>query len=743
MNAMTLVDDPNLEKPGPVITLDIAGMHCAACVSTVEDALLSNPDVIHARVNLPSQNAIVQLMDDDTDVDGVLQSVSSRGYAASRSAGTVEAIRNLDSQYRAEAVRWLARWVSGMCLFGVTIALHLSEQTTGEVIWCLCAAVVGAVGFPFFKRAVRLAAGFRCSMDTLIAIGGAAALVGGAFSYSQNGNVDMALDGALMVSIIAFGNWLESISRRASVSDMVSLGDLVPETAVLLKDDVEQVVSSRVLKVDDRVALVPGDRVPCDACVISGESSVDQKWYTGESRPSEVRPGDTILAGGAVLDGNLVVSVVQSQEESSMSRVLALVDQAATASPPIQRFADRVVSVFVPFVLLISLLSFAAWSFKDTMEGLECAIAVLVVACPCALGLATPIAMLVSSSSAAKRGILLQEPAALERLCQCSVLVFDKTGTLTVGDMNVSDVVACSDMGLEEVVAIAAGLEQGSRHPIGKAIVRYAKREKIEPLAVDTVRLQPGMGVSGFTRKGTVAIGNQRLLDSTGVEMVDDQSSGSSNSTKVYVIADNVVIGVFLLSDEIRKESRGLVQRMQAMGFRVILATGDRREISEYVSSALGIEHSYAELTPVEKHLLVEEITAGGEHCIMVGDGVNDSAAIASATVGIAVAEGVELVRYSADIVLTRDGLGVIEDAINTSKRTMDIIKQNLWWAFAYNVTLIPMAAGLLAVVDGPRMNPFWAAIAMALSSVSVVLNSLRLRSHGVPREVIEKVASG
>ena len=482
MNDMTLVDDPNLEKPGPVITLDITGMHCAACVSSVEDALLSSPDVIHARVSLASQHAVVQLLNGDANVEGVLNSIGSRGYGACQSAGKVEAIRNLDAQYKAEAFRWFVRWVSGICLFIITMVMHLNEQIPGEVTWSLCGVIVCVVGFPFFQRAIRLATGLQCSMDTLIAIGGAAALVGGAIAYSQQGDVAMALDGALMVSIIAFGNWLESISRRASVSDMVSLGELVPETAVIARGDNEQVVSSVVLKMDDQVVLVPGDRVPCDASVIKGVSSVDQKWYTGESRPSEVGPGDTILAGALVLDGNLLVRIIETQEASSMSRVLSLVDQAASVSPPIQRFADRVVAVFVPVVLLISLVTFSAWATEDAMVGLECAIAVLVVACPCALGLATPIAMLVSSSSAARRGILLQEPAALERLCESSVLIFDKTGTLTVGEMQVGKVVTCSDMPLEELIGIAAGLEKGSRHPIGKAIVRYAQNENIEPL---------------------------------------------------------------------------------------------------------------------------------------------------------------------------------------------------------------------------------------------------------------------
>ena len=742
MNAMTLVDDPNLEKPGPVITLDITGMHCAACVSSVEDALLSSPDVIHARVSLPSQHAVVQLRHEDVNVEGMLNSVASRGYGARQSAGKVEAIRNLDAQYKAEALRWFVRWVSGICLFIITMVMHVNEQFTGEVTWSLCAVIVVVVGFPFFQRAIRLASGLQCSMDTLISIGGAAALAGGAIAYAQQGDVAMALDGALMVSIIAFGNWLESISRRASVSDMVSLGELVPETAVLVRDDSEQVISSVVLKRDDQVVLVPGDRVPCDASVISGESSVDQKWYTGESRPSEVGPGDRILAGASVLDGNLLVRIIETQEKSSMSRVLSLVDQAASASPPIQRFADRVVAVFVPVVLLISLVAFAAWTAEDAMVGLECAIAVLVVACPCALGLATPIAMLVSSSSAARRGILLQEPAALERLCESSVLIFDKTGTLTVGQMQVGKVIACSDMPLEELIGIAAGLEKGSRHPIGKAIVRYAQIEQVEPMEVDTIRLQPGMGVSGFTRKGTVSVGNQRLLDAKGLDLPADLLA-SENNTLVYVIIDNDVKGVIELSDEIREESPRLVQRLQAMGVRVVLATGDRREIAENVGIELGITERYADLSPEDKHALVNQLMGDGHHCIMVGDGVNDSAAIASATVGIAVADGVELVRYSADIVLTRDGLGVIEDAIHTSKRTMRIIRQNLWWAFAYNMTLIPMAAGLLTLIGGPRMSPFWAAIAMALSSVSVVLNSLRLRSHGMPQEAMEKLVSG
>lgn len=732
MNDMSLVDDPNLEKPGPVITLDVSGMHCAACVSSVEAVLQSHAGVVHARVSLPAQNATVQLVSEDVELASVAECVSASGYTATLSSGAVEAIRNLDSQYRAEAKRWLLRWISGAGSFAAIISLHLTDLVGDYFVLSACVLVVAIVGYPFFKRAIRLGLKGRCSMDTLIALGAAAAVIGAAVAISQQGNASVALDGALMVSIIAFGNWLESISRRASVSDMVSLGELVPETALLVTKDGTQKVSGSVLKSGDEVLLAPGDRVPCDATIIAGQSAVDQKWFTGESRPNELTVGQTILAGSSVLDGNLQVRITESQEDSSMSRVLSLVDMAAGASPPIQRFADKVVSVFVPVVLLISVASFALWSVSAPEMGLKCAIAVLVVACPCALGLATPIAMLVSSSAAAKRGILLQEPSALERLCQCDAMVFDKTGTLTIGEMQVVDVAVAAGVDEAELVAIAAGLEVGSKHPIGRAIVKYAKQHGIEALKVDTLRLLTGMGVSGFTRSGTVAIGNGRMLESLNVKS-NDLARDDEVRAVVYVVSEGELKGHFVLQDEIREESRHVVERLKALGLEVLIATGDRQRVANDVAEKLGIKTVYADLTPVDKHKLVEDMAGQGRAVIMVGDGVNDSAAIAAATVGIAVADGVELAQYSADMVLTRDGLGIINDAIQTSARTMRIIKQNLWWAFAYNVTLIPMAAGLLTLVNGPTMSPFWAAIAMAMSSVSVVLNSLRLRADVYP----------
>ena len=298
--------------------------------------------------------------------------------------------------------------------------------------------------------------------------------------------------------------------------------------------------------------------------------------------------------------------------------------------------------------------------------------------------------------------------------------------------MQVLDVAVAAGVEEEELVAIAAGLEAGSKHPIGRAIVEYAKQRGIEALEVDTLRLVAGMGITGFTRSGTVAIGNGRMLESQKVEPSDLARDDEVRSV-VYVASEGELKGHLVLQDEIREESRHVVERLRGLGLEVLIATGDRQRVANDVAEQLDIKSVYADLSPADKYRLVEDLAAQGRAVIMVGDGVNDSAAIAAATVGIAVADGVELAQYSADMVLTRDGLGIINDAIRTSARTMRIIKQNLWWAFAYNVTLIPMAAGLLTLVNGPTMSPFWAAIAMAMSSVSVVLNSLRLRADVHP----------
>jgi Cu+-exporting ATPase len=541
---------------------------------------------------------------------------------------------------------------------------------------------------------------------------------------------------AVVITLVALGRWLEARARGRTSEAIRRLVALAPRTARVLRDGIEVDVPTAEVVVGDLLRIRPGERVSVDGEVIEGVSAVDESMLTGESLPVQKAPGAPVFGGSVNRTGSFVFRATRVGAETTLARIVRLVEEAQGSRAPIQRLADRVAAVFVPVVLVIAAATFVGWwvfgPSPSILYALTNAVAVLVIACPCAMGLATPTAIMVASGRGAELGVLVKSAEALETLAGVDMMVFDKTGTLTLGRPTVTDVIPAPGVAEDDVLAFAAAAEQGSEHPIGEAIVARAKERGLPMPAVAEFSTVPGQGIDALAPEGRLLLGSRALMAARGVDVTAlaprAEALAQAGKTVVYLAVAFRPLGLVAVADTLKPEAPAVVAALRARGIEVAMLTGDDRRTAAAIARATGIDRVLAEILPEDKAREIARLRESGRRVAMVGDGINDAPALARADVGIAMGSGTDVAIEAADVTLMRGDLRSVVAAVDLARRTIRIVKENLVWAFGYNVVLIPVAAGLLYPLWGVLLSPILAGAAMAFSSVSVVTNSLRLK---------------
>ncbi len=735
------------------VLMDIEGMHCAGCVARVEQSLAGVEGVTGAHVNLVTNQASVDFDGRRVRPQDLVEAVKRGGYSAS----VVQAVGDLgDSMVQREAREagaWQRRLTVAVVLLIPLVGVSLSGVLHGWTLlacqFVLATPIQLYAGWPYYVGAWRRLRHGSTNMDTLIAMGTGAAYLAGIgvlidMAARPAAYVNMAhmpmyfIDAALILTFVTLGKYLEVRAKGRASQAIRRLLDLTSPVAMVLRDGQTLRVAVEEVGVDDTIVVRPGDKVPLDAKVISGNSSVDESWLTGESIPVEKQPGDEILAGTINGQGSLTARVVHPVGETALARVIELVRHAQESKTEVGRLADRVVGWFVPAVLAIAMTTLLVWGLVagNWAFALLAMIAVLVIACPCALGLATPTAVLVGSGRGAENGILIKEAHALEVAGQLTTVVLDKTGTVTLGRPEVTDTVPSDGVTRDELLAAAAAAERLSQHPLADAVVQAAEARHVEIEQADQLEVVLGQGIRAVVGGAVVRVGNERLMEAAGIGLNSlPETIGSmrgNGRTPLVVASDSRLLGVIGVADPIAPHSREAVRALQDRGLDVQLLSGDHRTTAEAVAREVGIKTVIAEVLPEDKQDVVRRLQQGGQIVAMVGDGINDAPALVAADLGIAIGSGSDVAIESADIVLVQQDLRAVVRAIGLSQATLRTIRQNLGWALVYNVLLLPLAAGVLVPEFGIHVPPAAAAAAMAVSSVTVVTNSLLLRKRRV-----------
>ncbi len=741
-------------------TYPVRGMHCAACVGKVERALRSVAGVADAAVNLATERATVEVDPSRADFPALRRAVEAAGYElaeppATAAPGGIDREREQREleQRRARAkfivgaVLSLPIFVGGMADLLPWVPSWLADSWT---LLVLTTPVQFWVGWQFHAGFLRDLRHRTASMSTLVSIGTNAAYFSSVavtlwpHAFGARGHITHFETSAVVITLVVLGRWLEARARGRTSEAIRRLTSLAPRTARVVRDGRDVEVPTDAVVAGDLVRIRPGERLPVDGVVVEGASAVDESMLTGESLPVDKAPESKVFAGTVNRTGSFVFRATRVGSETTLARVVRLVEEAQGSRAPIQRLADRVAAVFVPIVLVIAALTFAGWALFGPQPRLAVAlttsVAVLVIACPCAMGLATPTAIIVATGRGAEHGVLVKSAAALELLHRVDAVVFDKTGTLTVGRPEVTDVIALGDWGEHEVLALAAAAEQGSEHPLGEAIVRRAKELGLALPPIEAFDTAPGFGIDALTADGRVLLGNRKLMEERGVDLPTPAAERaaalqSEGKTIVYLAFAGRLEALIAAADVLKPEAAAIVARLRGLGVDVVMLTGDNRRTAEAIARRTGITRVLAEVLPDAKAGEIVRLREAGSLVAMVGDGINDAPALARADVGIAMGSGTDVAIEAADVTLMRDDLAGVTVAIELSRRTIRIVRENLAWAFGYNVVLIPVAAGVLYPVWGVLLSPVLAGAAMAFSSVSVVTNSLRLKTWS-PRSV-------
>ncbi len=735
-------------QPNPVVggdplgrhkfILAVRGMHCASCVAHVERALTKTAGVVSAQVNLPLQQAVVSAARDDDRLAGELvAAVVAAGYQAEvLTRGSSGKLRQNQEQ---EVSGWRYRTLFAWSLLGGILAAMYVPGIPHDArqLLVLMLGTIGqlAIGGVYVVSSLRQLLHKTVTMDALIALGTSAAYIAGLVEWFRGTHAMSFMDGLMILAFITTGKLLEAAARGRTSAAVLQLMELAPQTARLLQNGSAVEVAVEQVRVGDQILVPPGEKIPLDGVIETGRSEVDQAWLTGESLPVEKEPGEMVLAGTINGSGALTIRVQHAADNTALAQTVQLVQRTQESKTQAQRLADEVVKYFVPAVLVLALLTVAVWALMGALgTGVMCAIAVLVVACPCALGLATPTAVTVATGRGANGGILFKEGAALEQLARVTDVVFDKTGTLTLGQPQVVQVIVAEGRTAEELLAFAAGLEQASSHPLAQAVLREAKQRTVQPIPARALQVLPGEGIRGDTEQGTVRVGNRKVVPANSQEALLAEIEAAlekfAGASVLFVVQGENLLGGLIVADALTATSRQAVDELQQLQVRVHLMSGDRRSSAQAIAEEAGIDPELvlAELTPAGKLESLAQLQQAGKIVAMIGDGINDAPALAQAEVGIAIGSGSDVALESADVVLMRHDLLAVSQAVRLSRNTVAIMRQNLAWAIGYNVLLIPLAAGVFFPVLGLGLPPSLAAAAMALSSVTVVFNSLRLR---------------
>ncbi len=766
------------------ITFPVSGMTCAACQSFVQKKLSVQPGVESAAVSLMLNNATVVYRPDQITPDALVAAVRDAGYEAMLPEAGVSAVeeqeeqdRRLDEEYRRLRLQAAAALAAGLVVMAGSMPLmsahpdHVSADpllgwfmgamdpwlrtllpwlyridtaVLSFVLMLLTLGVMAWAGRRFYVKAWAAARHRTADMNTLVALGtgaaflfSAAATLAPGFFLRHGVSPDVYYEAVvLIIALVLLGNTLEARARRSTAGALRQLVQMRPETARVIRPDGELEIPAVQVMPGDLVLVRPGERLPVDGVVESGAAAVDESMLTGESLPVDKTVGDRVFGGTLCHGGVLRIRATAPGSGGVLARMVSLLRQAQGSKPPIQRLADRISAVFVPVVVTVAVLTFLVWMWAapeaGAVRGLVAAVSVLIIACPCAMGLAVPTAVMVATGRGAEFGILIKSGEALQRLEQVRTVVLDKTGTITAGKPMITDVVPAAGWSESQLLRLAAGLETGSGHPVAEALVEHARRLGLEIPEPAEFSYRPGLGAEGQVEKRHVLIGNAALMAEASVKLEPPaerlQEFSDQGKTPLLVAVDGRIAGLVAVADALRPHSRDAVRELQSAGIRVVLLTGDNQRTAQAVARDLGIDEVHAEVLPEGKLEVVRRLQAAGQVVAMVGDGINDAAALAQADVGIAMASGNDLAVEAGDLTLMRGDLRGVPRAIRLSRAALRTMRQNLFWAFIYNIIGIPVAAGVLYPAWGLLLSPVLASAAMALSSVSVVTNSLRLR---------------
>ena len=710
------------------VILQILGMHCPACVQRIENGLSKLDGIREAKVNLASKEAIVRFNSDKTNIEKIKAAIKRTGYEA------VEQVEGFSAEKRRKAMRRkLMLFFFGLALTIpiVVITYFLDFPERNLLLLVLTTPVQFIVGWRFYKGAYDSLRSRFADMNVLVALSASAAYFYSLFSTVFNNAMVFYEAAAVVITTITLGMLLEEMAVEKTGETIKKLMELQPKAAIVVRDEDEIEVPVEEVHVGDGVIVRPGEKIPVDGVVVNGHSFIDESMITGESVPVEKNVGDTVFSATVNEAGTLKFKAVKVGKETTLAQIVRLTREVQASKAPIQRLADKVVNFFVPIVIVIAAGTFVIWFFffQNEMLALTTLVSVLVIACPCALGIATPAAIMIGVGKGAENGVLIKDSGVLEVVKELDTVVFDKTGTLTKGKLEVTDIVT-EDR--QHVLRIAAVAEKRSEHPAGEAIVKKAQSEGIDVPEPDSFEALPGLGVAVKFKQKKILVGNRALMRKHKVavkRLEDDIERLEKEGKTVLIVAnDGKAAGLLAVSDTIKDHSKAAVERLEKMGLKVVMLTGDTRRTAKTIAKQLGINEVLAEVLPAEKVEQIRKLQNEGRFVAMVGDGINDAPAITQANVGVAIGGGTDIAMEAGDIVLVKDDPRDVATSIKLSRKTLQKIKQNLFWAFFYNLLTIPLAAGVLYPSLGILVRPEIAAATMILSDITVVGNSMLLK---------------
>lgn len=737
-------------------SFNIEGMTCASCAQTVEKATGTLNGVISSSVNLATEKMIVDYDPAILTVSDITQAVADSGYAAHEdidSMNTVEDskmkkgkyIHSMWKRFVASAIVTVPLlYISMGHMAGLPLPSAIDPMMNPDIFALLQLILTLPVMFfgrQFFTVGFKTLFKGHPNMDSLVALGTGAAFIYSVgatiaiwFGYGDFSEVLYYESAAVILTLITLGKYLEVRSKGKTSEAIEKLMGLAPKTALVVRDGKEIKISIDEVAVGDTVIVKPGEKIPVDGKVLEGMTSVDEAMLTGESIPVEKNPGDNVIGASINKNGTIQYKATKVGKDTALSQIIKLVEEAQGSKAPIAKMADIISGYFVPIVIVIALISSLAWYFggEDGLFSLTIAISVLVIACPCALGLATPTAIMVGTGKGAENGVLIKGGVALETTHKIQTIVFDKTGTITEGKPKVTDIITENGISDTELLQLTASAEKGSEHPLGEAIVKGAEEKDLKLSKSENFNAIPGQGIEVEIGGKKLLAGNKKLMDTRNIslktlaEIAD--TLARNGKTPMYVAINDQIAGIIAVADTVKENSVAAIEKLHKMGIEVAMITGDNKGTAEAIARQVGIDRVLSEVLPEDKANEVKKLQSGGKKVAMVGDGINDAPALAQAEIGIAIGSGTDVAIESADIVLMRSDLMDVSTAVELSKATIRNIKENLFWAFAYNIIGIPFAMGIFYFFGGPLLNPIIAGAAMSLSSVSVLLNALRLK---------------
>ena len=742
---------------------DISGMTCSACSTHVEKSVSKLEGIKKVNVNLLQNSMVAEFDEKALSIDDIISAVKQGGYGARvpQQTGQQESSRNIAEHEMAQMkFRLIISFLFLIPLFyismGHMMGMPLPSILLGDENILLFALTQLLLTIPIlFVNRKYFTVGFSTllrrspNMDSLIALGATAAMLYSIYAiyamgyYLGRGDgmaahhfaMELYFESAGMIlALITLGKYLETRSKGKTSEAISKLLDLSPKQAVVLRNDMEMEIPIEEVAIGDTVIVRPGQSIPVDGIITKGFSAIDESALTGESVPVDKQPGDAVMGATVSKTGYFEFQATKVGNDTAISQIIQLVEEASASKAPIAKLADQVAGIFVPVVIAIAVLSAAVWLYLgySFAFALSIGIAVLVISCPCALGLATPTAIMVGTGKGAENGILIKSAESLEIAHKINTIVLDKTGTVTQGKPKVTDVHLAEGIFEKRLLQLAASVEQLSEHPLSLAIVAYADEKKVELLSASNMVLTPGQGIEADTPKGHVLAGNQKMMQERNISFAGLLETGEKmameGKTPLYFACENKLLGMIAVADVVKPSSKEAISQLRAMGIDVVMLTGDNQRTAEAIGKQLGISKIIAEVLPQDKEQEVRRLQEAGQKVAMVGDGINDAPALARADVGIAIGAGTDVAMESADIVLMKSDLMDAAAAVQLSRTVIRNIKQNLFWAFFYNVLGIPLAAGVFYATMGWKLNPMFAAAAMSLSSVFVVTNALRLK---------------